>query len=126
LDRASFAAAAGACALAVALASAGPVRAHGGHGTGLSALKQTMIVVPGRQPLRLPALVTTSGAPFDPRQLKGRWSLVFFGFTSCPDVCPTTLRALAEVAADRPAGSRRGARRSSSCRSIRRATRLRG
>ena len=31
-------------------------------------------------------------------QLKGQWSLVFFGFTYCPDVCPTTLAELNQVA----------------------------
>ncbi len=28
--------------------------------------------------------------------LKGRYSLVFFGFTTCPDICPTTLSVLAD------------------------------
>jgi protein SCO1/2 len=28
---------------------------------------------------------------------KGRWMLVFFGFTNCPDVCPTTLSEVAAV-----------------------------
>ncbi|MCD1636712.1 SCO family protein [Martelella mediterranea] len=28
---------------------------------------------------------------------RGRWQLVFFGFTHCPDVCPTTLAYMAEV-----------------------------
>lgn len=32
--------------------------------------------------------------------LRGRWSLVFFGFTTCPDVCPTTLSVLAEATRD--------------------------
>jgi protein SCO1/2 len=32
--------------------------------------------------------------------LKGRWSLVFFGFTNCPDVCPTTLSEIAQVMDD--------------------------
>jgi len=30
-------------------------------------------------------------------QLMGHWSLLFFGYTSCPDVCPTTLTTLAQV-----------------------------
>jgi protein SCO1/2 len=29
--------------------------------------------------------------------LKGKWSAVFFGYTYCPDVCPTTLQALAQA-----------------------------
>ena len=28
---------------------------------------------------------------------KGKWSFVFFGYTSCPDVCPTTLQVLKTV-----------------------------
>jgi len=31
------------------------------------------------------------GTPFDPDALKGKWSFVYFGYTYCPDVCPTTL-----------------------------------
>lgn len=30
-----------------------------------------------------------------PGELKGHWTLVFLGFTFCPDVCPTTLTDLA-------------------------------
>lgn len=36
-------------------------------------------------------LDTTAGAPFTQASLRGQPSLVFFGFTHCPDVCPTTL-----------------------------------
>jgi protein SCO1/2 len=39
-------------------------------------------------------LVDATGRPFTEAGLKGRWSIVFFGFTFCPDVCPTTLDTL--------------------------------
>ncbi len=39
-------------------------------------------------------LVDQQGRPVDESLLQGRWSLVFFGFTYCPDFCPTTLQAL--------------------------------
>ena len=31
---------------------------------------------------------------FDNAMLQGKWSWVFFGYTSCPDICPTTLQEL--------------------------------
>ena len=40
------------------------------------------------------SLVDHHGEPFNPERFKGRWSLVFFGFTFCPDICPTTLTFL--------------------------------
>lgn len=39
-------------------------------------------------------LVDQQGRPVDQSLLQGRWSLVFFGFTYCPDYCPTTLQML--------------------------------
>ena len=39
-------------------------------------------------------LVDQDRQPQDQSLLKGRWSAVFFGFTYCPDVCPTTLQTL--------------------------------
>jgi protein SCO1/2 len=43
------------------------------------------------------ALVDTENAPATPATLRGHPTLVFFGFTHCPDVCPTTLGQLAIV-----------------------------
>lgn len=40
-------------------------------------------------------LVDQTGRPVDEGVLEGKWSAVFFGFTYCPDVCPTTLQTLA-------------------------------
>ena len=42
-------------------------------------------------------LTDTSGQAFTRRDLTGAPTLVFFGFTHCPDVCPTTLVKLAQV-----------------------------
>jgi protein SCO1/2 len=36
-------------------------------------------------------LLDHDGRPFTLQDLHGRWSLLFFGFTNCPDVCPSTL-----------------------------------
>ena len=44
-------------------------------------------------------LVNQDGAAVDETLLDGKWSLVFFGFTYCPDYCPTTLSALAATQA---------------------------
>lgn len=38
-----------------------------------------------------------SGRSVDQGVLKGKWSAVFFGFTQCPDACPTTLFALGQT-----------------------------
>src|ERR1700733_10408353 len=38
-----------------------------------------------------------SGKPFTEQDLKGRPFLVFFGFTHCPDICPTTLFDMSQV-----------------------------
>jgi protein SCO1/2 len=43
------------------------------------------------------ALTQTDGKPFTDQNLQGQWSLVFFGFTYCPDICPTTLAMLNAV-----------------------------
>ncbi len=43
-------------------------------------------------------LTDHDGQPFDNSRLKGKWSLVFFGYTNCPDVCPTTMTVMNKVA----------------------------
>lgn len=48
----------------------------------------------------LEGLTYTSGEPVTMAALKGDVTLVFFGYTNCPDVCPTTMAALARTVAD--------------------------
>ena len=40
------------------------------------------------------SLVDQNDKRFTDANLKGKWQLVFFGYTHCPDVCPTTLNDL--------------------------------
>lgn len=44
------------------------------------------------------SLIDHHNAVFDNSVLKDRWSFIFFGYTHCPDVCPTTLSVLNSVA----------------------------
>jgi len=51
------------------------------------------------QPRGLPAysLRQSDGTQLVPGELQGHWTLVFLGFTSCPDVCPTALADMAQA-----------------------------
>ena len=43
------------------------------------------------------SLIDHNGQRVTQNDFAGRWQLVFFGFTYCPDVCPTTLAAMGQV-----------------------------
>lgn len=42
-------------------------------------------------------LIDHRGQPFTRDNFEGRWTLVFFGFTFCPDICPTTMSFLNQL-----------------------------
>lgn len=43
------------------------------------------------------ALIDHRGDVFDKARLQDQWTLVFFGFTHCPDICPTTMAQLSQL-----------------------------
>ena len=51
------------------------------------------------QPRTVPAISLTDqdGKPLAMNELKDKWSLLFFGYTFCPDICPTTLAQMREL-----------------------------
>lgn len=51
-------------------------------------------VFPQARELHPVTLLDGKGQAFTNRNLQGHWSLVFFGFTNCPVICPTTLSTL--------------------------------
>jgi protein SCO1/2 len=50
-----------------------------------------LVVLPEPRVIADFALVDQDGNAFTLDDLRGKWSLLFFGFTHCPDVCPSTL-----------------------------------
>ena len=51
------------------------------------------------RPLPSVELVDAHGSRLDLDAFRGHFTLLYFGFTQCPDVCPLTLKALADVRA---------------------------
>jgi protein SCO1 len=43
------------------------------------------------------SLIDQRGQAFGPNNLRDHWSMVFFGYTNCPEFCPTTLTTLAAM-----------------------------
>ena len=42
-------------------------------------------------------LIDQNNEIFNKKSLQGSWTVLFFGYTNCPDVCPTTIYKLAEI-----------------------------
>ena len=70
--------------------------------------EQGTFLLPEPRDLKLRGLADANGKLFDESSLKGRWTFVFFGYTSCPDACPTALSTLAQV--ERKLGEQKNAR----------------
>ena len=56
---------------------------------------KVVTVLPNARTLPAFELQQSDGTPLTADELKGHWTLVFLGFTHCPDICPTTLAQLA-------------------------------
>jgi len=64
------------------------------------AAPQIATELPEPRPLADVAFVDKTGRTVHLDDFKGEFTLLFFGFTNCPDVCPLTLSLLAQVRAD--------------------------
>lgn len=73
---------------ALAIGTLAPGAAHGPY-----AAQDTEIAV-DRKAIGSFALVDHAGRRVTERDFRGRFMLVFFGYTSCPDVCPTDLQTI--------------------------------
>jgi len=64
-------------------------------GRSFAGVKFTVLDTP--RPVPAFALADQDGHPFGVARLKGRWTLLFMGYTFCPDICPYTLANLEAV-----------------------------
>lgn len=59
------------------------------------------VAVPAGVPIGGPfKLIDDKGHPVTDADYRGRWMLVFFGYTNCPDECPLTLQKMATAVED--------------------------
>jgi protein SCO1/2 len=49
------------------------------------------------KPLADFSLIDTNGKPFTQASLRNQWTLMFFGYSDCPDICPRTLLKISEL-----------------------------
>lgn len=76
--------------------------------SGNSASDQTALIDAGiillPQSRKLPDLTMTNqdGQPVQVNGFKDKWTLFFFGYTYCPDICPTTLAQLRQIKSELP------------------------
>ena len=68
-----------------------------GQGDPTALIDAGIILLPQSRTLPAVKMVDQDGQPVVIDELKGKWSLLFFGYTFCPDVCPTTLAQLREL-----------------------------
>src|SRR5690606_33154679 len=70
-----------------------------GHPAPHEAGQSAGFYLPQPLPLEPFTLVDHEAQPFTPDRLEGRWTLLVFGYTHCPDVCPVTLAQVRDARA---------------------------
>jgi protein SCO1/2 len=55
-------------------------------------------LLPEPQPLTAFRLTDQHGKVFDLDRLKGKWTFMFFGYIRCPDICPTAMTVMKNIA----------------------------
>lgn len=88
-----------ALALACLVLTGGSVNAHDGHKKSVASAPSDDVghAMSRADVATIYGLIDQSGKPAGPERFKGRFSLVVFGYTACPDVCPTALTHVVSV-----------------------------
>lgn len=56
-----------------------------------------IVILPQGRDVPKLTLTNQDGEPVQVDQLEGKWTLLFFGYTFCPDICPATLAELRQL-----------------------------
>ncbi len=86
-----------ACAAVLVAALAGCDRGDAVPAEAVPQAEDELIVLPAPREIAIPPLLAQDGSPFGHDTLRGRWSFVFFGYASCPDICPLTMATLRDA-----------------------------
>lgn len=73
-----------------------------GQGDPTALIDAGIILLPQSRSLPAVKMLDQDGQPVVIDELKGKWSLLFFGYTFCPDICPTTLAQLRQIKSELP------------------------
>ncbi|MDH0749354.1 SCO family protein [Pseudomonas sp. GD03842] len=73
-----------------------------GPGDQAALIDAGIILLPQSRSLPDMKLVDQDGQSVALDSLKGKWTLLFFGYTFCPDICPTTLAQLRQIKRELP------------------------
>ena len=73
-----------------------------GQGDPTALIDAGIILLPQSRSLPSVTMTNQDGQPVTINELKGKWSLLFFGYTFCPDICPTTLAQLRQIKSELP------------------------
>jgi protein SCO1/2 len=73
-----------------------------GQGDQTALIDAGIILLPQSREVPNLKMTDQDGQPVSLDALKDKWTLLFFGYTFCPDICPTTLAQLRQVKSDLP------------------------
>ena len=77
-----------------------------GQGDPTLLLDAGIVLLPQSRSLPELSLTNQDGQNVQVNELKDKWSLLFFGYTFCPDICPATLAQLRQLQGQLPQGTR--------------------
>ncbi|MDY7562494.1 SCO family protein [Pseudomonas sp. 10B1] len=78
------------------------VLSNRGQGDPTAMIDAGIILLPTSRSLPDLKMTNQDGKAVSIAQLKGKWTMLFFGYTFCPDICPTTLAQLRQIKKELP------------------------